>query len=98
MNPLVETGLALAKEIFGLFRDFNDPAKREANYRLYLEKRAQSALKEAELYIDQAEKFVAKVQVLAEIPKDKVKPDDINELKEARKWMVHHRKRFKVFK
>jgi len=98
MNPLADSIVNLAKEIFGMIRDFNDPAKREANYRLYLEKRTNSALKEAEDYIDQAEKFVTKVQVLAEIPKDKIKVDDVNELKEYRKWMVHHKKRFKVFK
>lgn len=98
MHPTVDAALALAKEFFGFIRDFNDPVKREGNYRLYVEKRAKSALDEADAYMEYAEKFADKVQVLAGLPKESIKPEDIKQVTEFRRWMIHHKKRFRAFK
>lgn len=84
-------------EIFGFFRDLNDPAKREARYRLYIEKRAERALKAADRYIDHATKYDLMVKVVLEPVKKDIGSDDLKELRRFRKYMRHFEKRFRAY-
>lgn len=77
------------QEVFGFFRDLNDPVKREAKYRLYLEKRARLAIESADDCIDTLEKLVYLF---------KTNSNDQKEIERLERWAIHYNKRFKAYK
>jgi len=95
-NP--ETILSFLKEMAGLIRDWRDPAKREANYRLHLEKNVRKKLEVAKDYKHTVQQYRWKVKALLSMYDNK-HPDEISKEEERslrliERYLTKYEKKF----